>query len=532
MSQKNSYQTVLDDKSGYDHILLTDDSRTFFGIQWGGWYLTYNTLPFGWKCSPYVYHTTGLLATNYFRSIGVPCLLYIDDRHNGQLQVPQDRGAYAALENDDHRRLAAAQSAIFLVAYHLVRLGYFLGLAKSILTPQLIVPYLGFLADSSKEVFHLPLEKKRRFVQLLRDILGNSTVTVKTLQRLVGKCVSFSLAIPAAKLFTREMNVMIATGQRTLKLIPVKGALKEEITHWLFMETWDAPLPWRDERHYRVSVATDASASGWGSAILSPVAQEVADYWVGEEVTWDIATKEASAVEKILLACQDRLRNAWVDAQVDNQAVIHSWNNQGGKSATLTKAIKRLFFTTAALNISLHLSYISTNGNPADRPSRRMSAMDSQLTCAIWQIVQQEFGGCNGHTCDLMALDSNAMLDHRGNRLPHFTPFPSPGSSGVNLFAQDLRRHSSIMQRPYVFPPSILLGPILRFLESYRQSCTILALDVYPRKYWWPLLQSRATTSRVLALRGDSQALLIPSKRGWIPHSGIPGDLWAFSVVF
>ena len=29
---KNSNQTVLDDKSGYDHILLTDDSRTF-GVQ-------------------------------------------------------------------------------------------------------------------------------------------------------------------------------------------------------------------------------------------------------------------------------------------------------------------------------------------------------------------------------------------------------------------------------------------------------------------------------------------------------------------
>ena len=38
---KDSYQTVLDDKSGYDHILLLEDSRTFCGIQWGGWYFTY-----------------------------------------------------------------------------------------------------------------------------------------------------------------------------------------------------------------------------------------------------------------------------------------------------------------------------------------------------------------------------------------------------------------------------------------------------------------------------------------------------------
>ena len=38
---KDTYQTVLDDKSGYDHILLSEDSRTYFGIQWGGWYFTY-----------------------------------------------------------------------------------------------------------------------------------------------------------------------------------------------------------------------------------------------------------------------------------------------------------------------------------------------------------------------------------------------------------------------------------------------------------------------------------------------------------
>ena len=156
---KDSYQTVLDDKSGYDHILLTDESRTFFGIQWGGWYFTYNSLPFGWKISPYVYHTTGLLATNFFRSIGIPCVLYIDDRHNGQLQVPLEQGEYGTLSTADERLFAAAKSAIFLVAFYLVRMGYFLGLSQSILTPLKIIPYLGFLVDSSMEAFHLIPEK-------------------------------------------------------------------------------------------------------------------------------------------------------------------------------------------------------------------------------------------------------------------------------------------------------------------------------------------------------------------------------------
>ena len=80
---RDSYQTVLDDKSGYNHILLSDDSLTFVAFQWGGCYFSYNTLPFGWKISPYVYDTTGLMATHFFCSIRIPCSLYIDDRHSG-----------------------------------------------------------------------------------------------------------------------------------------------------------------------------------------------------------------------------------------------------------------------------------------------------------------------------------------------------------------------------------------------------------------------------------------------------------------
>lgn len=83
---KGSYQTTLYDKSGYDHILLDIPSRKFFGIKWKVWYFVSNTIPFGWKISAYVYHSTGLLVSHFLRSIGVPCSLCIDDRHNGELQ--------------------------------------------------------------------------------------------------------------------------------------------------------------------------------------------------------------------------------------------------------------------------------------------------------------------------------------------------------------------------------------------------------------------------------------------------------------
>ena len=220
-------------------------------------------------------------------------------------------------------------------------------------------------------------------MKLIRKVLDTKTVTIKTLRRLVGKCVSFSLVVPGARLFTKEMNVAISKGHLSSKLIRVCGAHREEISHWLFLETWDDPLPWRDERHVRVSVVTDASNFAWGGSLISPVSADTSDYWTKEEQSWNIATKEATALERVLLAFQNQLRNSRVDALVDNQAVVQAWNNQSGKSGPLNKALKRLFFTTVDLNVSLHLSCISTNDNPADSHSRRLSIMDSKLCPAL-----------------------------------------------------------------------------------------------------------------------------------------------------
>ena len=162
-----------------------------------------------------------------------------------------------------------------------------------------------------------------------------------------------------------------------------------------------------------------------------------------------------------------------------------------------------------------------------------------------------------GHTCDLMALDSNAVKGFDGRSLLHFTSRPSPESSEVNVLAQNLSGEVAFLDSPYVFtppppplalvgpvlrhlerhspyvfPPLALVGPVLRHLERHHRSCKMVVLDLYPRKYWWPLIQKYSTKSCRLAHRGDHDALLKPSAAGWIPHPGLPGDLWAYALNF
>lgn len=67
---KGSFMTKCDDKSGYNHVLLSPNSQTYVGVESGGFWFVCATLPFGWKISPYIYHvhTIGLAESGYLRA--------------------------------------------------------------------------------------------------------------------------------------------------------------------------------------------------------------------------------------------------------------------------------------------------------------------------------------------------------------------------------------------------------------------------------------------------------------------------------
>ena len=59
------------------------------------------------------------------------------------------------------------------------------------------------------------------------------------------------------------------------------------------------------------------------------------------------------------------------------------------------------------------------NSNSKFKLNSIQTHIDSHLTDRWWQVVQRECGGAHGCTCDLMALNSNAMTDMAGQILPH-----------------------------------------------------------------------------------------------------------------
>lgn len=171
---KFHFQTAMDDKRGYDHIDLSEESRKYFGLQWQGWYFVYNTIPFGWKGSAYVYHSIGMAATSYIRSLGVPCSQHIDNHHIGQLSPSPEYCSSVG----DWSHLEFANAAIFIAAFVLISFGYFIVLSKSLLKWS---DSLDFWLTLNFYAFLLPEDKKIKFATLREQILANGEVLVKTL---------------------------------------------------------------------------------------------------------------------------------------------------------------------------------------------------------------------------------------------------------------------------------------------------------------------------------------------------------------
>ena len=287
-------------------------------------------------------------------------------------------------------------------------------------------------------------------------------------------------------------------------------------------------MPWRPEHHQQILMVTDASLFKYGSVILSGTSKGLtfSDFW-GADDTRPIHLKEAHAVLQALRSMGTDISDHRVDLLTDNMAVLRSWENQGGKGRQLNDLMKLIFEWVFMKNIDLKMSYVPSISNDADAASRSLSFADSMQAPETWRVVEQTFGP---HFVDLMALDSNAMCSASGELLKHFTPFPTPLSAGVNLFAQDL----SNVGNCYVFPPFNLCCATLCYLrERCVPFCTLVTPFFQELPVWWPMLEMFSTSRLCLGRKGQLGVILVPTKKGFVPENkGLRWDLYAYRLSF
>ena len=200
--RKGSFLTKLDDKSGYDNVFVTESSRHLLGFDWGGYFFCCNTLPFGWKNSAFIYLTLNLQGISFLRRKSISCLLYIDDRLLEEFHgyLPND------LDNPIMRSHIALRYAVRLF----ISLGYFLNIDKSSFLPKQSLTFLGMIIDTVCMSFFITEQRKHKFAMLRENILSCNSCPIALIQKFTGMCISMSLAIPGAKLYTSVCNRAIS----------------------------------------------------------------------------------------------------------------------------------------------------------------------------------------------------------------------------------------------------------------------------------------------------------------------------------
>ena len=414
------------------------------------------------------------------------------------------------------------------MCYLLIEVGYFIGIAKSQWVASTVVHFAGFLCNFSRQAFLLPDDKRLKLSSLREQMLASHNIGLKMLQRFAGKVISFSLAVPGCKLYIRETFKAISQLSRSSRSFAcIDGDLRTEILYWHFLDEWKDCFPWRSEHSLTVSLYSDASLRSWGAVLIRDSQRLVSrDYW-SIDSSEDINVLESKALLNTIVAFWAGLSNLRVDVHIDSRLLKSALDGDGCKNSAINDIVKDIFRQSRDFNFSIQTFYVPSSLNPADEPAWNLSDLDCMLTPKTWLCLEHCFGP---HSFDLMSLDSNCQRNRSGNPLPHFTPWPTPGSAGVNVFANSLPARQNI----YILPPFVLIGPLLRYIfsQDFHSAFTLVVPDFHTQPFWWAPLQAPIVDRLLLGRKGSSSVLLFPSRHSpqWLQRD-LQWDLWAFRCV-
>ena len=81
------------------------------------------------------------------------------------------------------------------------------------------------------------------------------------------------------------------------------------------MDSWEGCVPWKQEKHLQINLATDASSFRWGAVIGNH--QVLGDFFRDND-TRPIHLKEAEGLYQAINVMSSQMENHRVDAHVDN----------------------------------------------------------------------------------------------------------------------------------------------------------------------------------------------------------------------
>ncbi|KAI2653704.1 Transposon Ty3-G Gag-Pol polyprotein [Labeo rohita] len=443
---------TIDLKDAYFHVSILPQHRKFLRFAFRGEAYQYRVLPFGLALSPRTFTKCVDAALAPLRLQGIRILNYIDD----WLILAQSEQVAA-----QHRDAVLA---------HMKELGLRLNAKKSVLSPLQRTTYLGVVWDSTTMQARLSPARIESILAAVRRVRIGRSLTVKQFQQLLGLMAAASNVIPFGLLYMRPLQWWLKT-----RGFPRGKPASHDQGH-AAMPTCLGHGPVLGAPCRRVTLATDASLTGWGAVMSGHTARGL---WRGHQLTWHINCLEMLAVFQALKHFLPDLRDRHVLVRTDSTSVVSYINHQGGlRSRPLYKLAHQILVWSRGKLLSLKAvylpGYLNVVADILSRQGPRLRGMDASP---------------RGGEADLESLRSSPI---------------HPAPLGLDAMVQTWPR-----LRLYAFPPIALLPGVLERVR--RDGVSLLLVAPY-----WP---GRVWFSDLISLL-DGSPWEIPVRRDLLSQAG------------
>ena len=448
----------IDLKDAYYSVPVAQEDRKYLKFQWADQLYQFTCLPNGLAEAPRKF--TKLLKVPFavLRSQGHESSAYLDD--SALFGCSEDK----CLEN--------VQDSMSL----LDSLGFTVHPEKSMLVPQHILIYLGFILNSLEMTVSPTPEKIQKVIHMCEQLLNKRKVKILELAEMVGTLIALEPGMELAPVFYRRLDIFKADALKMKKgSFEAKVHLTDECKQDL---AWWKENAHTSVRHVRreqpdVVITSDSSDFAWGGTRDGISA---GGPWSGIESTWHINVKELLAAYLTLKTFCDTERDVHIRLKVDNITSVAYLNKKGRRKRQLNEIARQIWLWAMERNVWLTAEHLPGTMNVgADMASRKQYALESewQLDTRVFSKINEMFGPLH---LDIFATRLNTQCKR------YYAWKPDPGAIAIDAFAQNW--HGELL---YAFPPFSLIGQVLQKVEEERARA-VLVLPLWSAHAWFARL--------------------------------------------
>ncbi|KAK3282899.1 hypothetical protein CYMTET_9388 [Cymbomonas tetramitiformis] len=400
------------------------------------------------------------------------------NRHSGMRVLPY---------MDDFLVLVDSQREGFLrrekVQLVLHRLGLRRNEKKGHWEPTQVVEHLGLEVDLKLGQFRVTERRVHKIHAKAKEILCDAArnrrwIPARRLASFTGLCQSVYLAVPAARLYLRELYFVLAEKRSWGAKVKISRSARGDLEWWSrlpVMSRWNGRKIWRSPT--RAKVHTDSSMTAWGGVLNLKFPAR--GFWPDEMRCWHITHLELEAVYKTVQAFLQELEGKVVRLYCDNQAVVAMLSHFTSRNPDLMRRMRRLWLLLDLHDIELQARYIRSEANVwADNLSRCEDLDDWRLNRDWFVWANKQWGP---YTVDRFASEISAQLPR------YYAAWKDPKCEGVDSLTYDWRGENN-----WVNPPWALLDEVAHKLREEGAAATVVA-PYWPGQSWFRELEALAT---------------------------------------